>query len=223
MISLLVVEDDELLLKSMTAFLTKHGFEAHGALSAAKAYEEMERKNFDLIISDIMMDGEDGFEFATAVRQMDREKPIIFVTARSDIESKAKGFDLGIDDYMTKPIDFEELILRINALLRRAKIATEKKLVIGLLVMDSEEMTAYVNGTEVPLTVREFNILFKLLSFPKKTFTRMQLLNEFWSLDSSTGTRSIDVYITKIREKFATCDDFEIVTVHGLGYKAVIK
>ena len=185
--------------------------------------DEMEKKNFDLIISDIMMDGEDGFEFAATVRQNDKEKPIIFVSARSDIESKAKGFNLGIDDYMTKPIDFDELIMRINALLRRAKIATEKKLIIGELVMDSEEMTAYLRGEEVPLTVREFNILFKLLSFPKKTFTRMQLLNEFWSLDSSTGTRSIDVYITKIREKFASCDDFEILTVHGLGYKAVIK
>ena len=223
MISILVVEDDELLLKSMTAFLTKNGFETHGAISPAKAYEQMEKKNFDLIISDIIMEGEDGFEFATSVRQYDKEKPIIFVTARSDIESKAKGFNLGIDDYMTKPIDFNELIMRINALLRRAKIATEKKLKIGSLVMDSEEMTAYVDGTEVPLTVREFNILFKLLSFPKKTFTRMQLLNEFWSLDSSTGTRSIDVYITKLREKFASCNDFEIVTVHGLGYKAVIK
>ncbi len=223
MVSLLVVEDDELLLKSMTAFLTKHGFDTSGASSAAKAYEEMEKKNFDLIISDIMMDGEDGFEFATTVRQIDKEKPIIFVTARGDIESKAKGFKLGVDDYMTKPIDFEELIMRINALLRRAKIASEKKLTIGNLVMDSEEMTAYVDGREVSLTVREFNILFKLLSFPKKTFTRMQLLNEFWSMDSSTGARSIDVYITKIREKFAGCDDFEIVTVHGLGYKAVIK
>lgn len=223
MVNLLVVEDDELLLKSMTAFLTKHGFDTSGASSAAKAYEEMEKKNFDLIISDIMMDGEDGFEFATTVRQIDKEKPIIFVTARGDIESKAKGFKLGVDDYMTKPIDFEELIMRINALLRRAKIASEKKLTIGNLVMDSEEMTAYVDGREVSLTVREFNILFKLLSFPKKTFTRMQLLNEFWSMDSSTGARSIDVYITKIREKFAGCDDFEIVTVHGLGYKAVIK
>ena len=223
MVSLLVVEDDELLLKSMTAFLTKHGFDTHGAISAEEAYCEMEKKNFDLIISDIMMDGEDGFEFAATVRQNDKEKPIIFVSARSDIESKAKGFNLGIDDYMTKPIDFDELIMRINALLRRAKIATEKKLIIGELVMDSEEMAAYLRGEEVPLTVREFNILFKLLSFPKKTFTRMQLLNEFWSLDSSTGTRSIDVYITKIREKFASCDDFEILTVHGLGYKAVIK
>ncbi len=223
MVSILVVEDDELLLKSMKAFLTKHGFDASGATNAESAYEQMEKKNFDLIISDIMMEGENGFEFAEAVRQMDKEKPIIFVTARSDIESKAKGFDLGIDDYMIKPIDFEELIMRVNALLRRAKIASEKKLVIGSLVMDSDEMTAYVNGEEVPLTVREFNILFKLLSFPKKTFTRMQLLNEFWSIDSSTGTRSIDVYITKIREKFSSCRDFEIVTVHGLGYKAVIK
>ena len=223
MVSLLVVEDDELLLKSMKTFLTKHGFDISGAKNANEAYEQMEKKNFDLIISDIMMEGEDGFEFAESVRQMDKEKPIIFVTARSDIESKAKGFNLGIDDYMTKPIDFEELIMRVNALLRRAKIASEKKLHIGTLTMDSDEMTAYVNGEEIPLTVREFNILFKLISFPKKTFTRTQLLNEFWALDSSTGTRSIDVYITKIREKFQCCKDFEIVTVHGLGYKAVIK
>ena len=157
------------------------------------------------------------------VREIDQEIPILFMTARDDFASKQRGFKAGIDDYMVKPIDLDELLLRIEALLRRAKIATSKKLIVGNLTLDAEEHTAYLNDEEVPLTVREFNLIYKLLSYPKKTFTRSQLMDEFWDRSSSSGPRTVDVYMTKLRDKFSACNDFEIVTVHGLGYKAVLK
>jgi len=223
MFKVLVVEDEKELNRTMCSFLNRCGYEAVGALSANEAYDEMYGQIFDLIISDIMMPEIDGYEFAKTVRELNQEIPILFVTARDDFESKRKGFRAGIDDYMVKPIDLEELVLRIEALLRRSKIASSKKLEIGSLVMDADEHTAYVNEEEINLTVREFNLLYKLLSYPKKTFTRSQLMDEFWDMDSVSGPRVVDVYMTKIRDKFSECDSFEIVTVHGLGYKAVIK
>ena len=145
------------------------------------------------------------------------------MTARDDFAAKQRGYQAGIDDYMVKPIDLDELLLRIGALLRRAKIASSRKLEIGSLVLDAEEHTAYLGEEEIPLTVREFNLIYKLLSYPKKTFTRSQLMDEFWDGDTSSGLRTVDVYITKLRSKFSACNAFEIVTVHGLGYKAVLK
>ena len=169
------------------------------------------------------MPGTDGFEFAKTVRELNQEIPILFMTARDDFTSKQRGFKTGIDDYMVKPIDLDELLLRIEALLRRAKIATSHRLQVGKLVLDANEHTAYVEDEEVPLTVREFNLIYKLLSYPKKTFTRSQLMDEFWDSATTSGPRTVDVYMTKLRDKFSGCNDFEIVTVHGLGYKAVIK
>lgn len=170
-----------------------------------------------------MMPDIDGFEFARIIREQDQNIPILFMTARDDFTSKRKGFKAGVDDYMVKPIDLEELLLRIEALMRRAKIASSHRLEIGDLCMDAQEHTAYLKGEEIPLTVREFNLLYKLLSYPKKTFTRSSLMDEFWDGASSSGLRTVDVYMTKLRSKFAECKDFEIVTVHGLGYKAVLK
>lgn len=178
---------------------------------------------YDLIVSDIMMPGIDGFEFARNVRELNDDIPILFITARDDIASKQRGFRIGVDDYMVKPIDLDELFLRIGALLRRAKIAANRKLEIGNFVMDADEHTAYLNDEEIPMTNREFSILYKLLSYPKKTFTRTQLMDEFWDADTETAPRAVDVYMTKLRGKLADCKDFEIVTVHGLGYKAVLK
>lgn len=223
MFKILVVEDDKDLNQTVCAYLNKNGFEATGCLAANDAYDEMYGTLFDMIISDIMMPKVDGYEFAKTVREMNQDIPILFMTAREDFESKRKGFGVGVDDYMVKPIDLEELLLRIEALLRRAKIATNRKLTIGNTVLDVEEHSAYVNEEEIPLTVREFNILYKLLSYPKKTFTRSRLMDEFWDVESASGPRVVDVYMTKLRDKFKECEDFEIVTVHGMGYKAVIK
>ena len=223
MFQILVVEDDKALNQTVCTFLDENGYKATGVIEPMDAYDAMYENKFDLVISDIMMPNIDGFEFAETIRETDREIPILFMTARDDFEAKRKGFRLGIDDFMIKPIDLEELLWRIEALLRRAKIATSKKLEIGKLKLDAEEHTAYVGDEEVNLTVREFDILYKLLSYPKKTFTRAKLMEEFWDADSTSSTRTVDVYMTKIRDKFSECDDFEIVTVHGLGYKAVIK
>ena len=223
MFKILVVEDDKELNRTVCSFLNHSGYESTGCLNADDAFDAMYENVFDLIVSDIMMPGTDGFEFAKEVREMNADIPILFMTARDDIASKQRGFRIGVDDYMVKPIDLDELFLRIGALLRRAKIAANRKLEIGSFVMDADEHTAYLNDEEIQMTNREFSILYKLLSYPKKTFTRTQLMDEFWDADTETAPRAVDVYMTKLRSKLAECDDFEIVTVHGLGYKAVIK
>lgn len=223
MFKILVLEDDKELNKTVCSFLNHSGYEAYGCLNAIDAYDTLADNVFDLIISDIMMPDIDGFEFARTVREMNENIPILFMTARDDIASKQRGFRIGVDDYMVKPIDLDELFLRIGALLRRAKIAANKKIEIGTFVMDADEHTAYLNDEEICLTNREFSILYKLLSYPKKTFTRLQLMDEFWDADTETAPRAVDVYMTKLRQKLSNCDTFEIVTVHGLGYKAVIK
>ncbi len=218
----LVVEDNADLNKTVCTYLTNHGYEAVGCLNANDAYDALYEQVFDLIISDIMMPVVDGFEFVEAVRSVNPEIPILFMTARDDLAAKQKGYRIGIDDYMVKPIELEEMLLRIGALLRRARIAASKKLTIGSFSMDMDEHAAYLGGNEIPLTTREFDILYKLLSYPKKTFTRQQLMDEFWDSDTTSSTRTVDVYMTKLRSKLADCTDFEIKTVHGLGYKAVI-
>ena len=223
MFKILVVEDNRDLNRSVCAFLNQSGYEAAGCLSASDAYDTMYGETFDLIVSDIMMPGIDGFAFARTVRELDENIPILFMTARDDFASKQRGYQAGIDDYMVKPIDLDELVLRTGALLRRAGIASSHRLTAGGLVLDADERTARLNGTEIPLTHREFNILYKLLSYPKRAFTRTQLMDEFWDVDTSTTPRAVDVYMTKLRDKFSDCDDFEIVTVRGLGYKAVLK
>ena len=198
------------------------GFQAKGVLGAEAAYDEMYNNLYELIISDIMMPEIDGFEFARTVRRLNKNIPILFMSSKDDIPSKQKGFQLGIDDYMVKPIELAELEMRVRALLRRANIEMERRLVVGNLELDADGMTAEVGGEEIMVTTREFNILYKLLSYPKKTFSRAQLMDEFWGLESETSLRAVDVYITKLRDKFSVCDGFEIKTVRGLGYKAVL-
>lgn len=222
MFKVLVVEDDKMLNQAVCSYLIKFGFQVTDCLSANEVYEAMYGTLFDVIISDIMMPDIDGFEFAETIRNVNEEIPILFMTARDDFDSKQKGFKLGIDDYMTKPIDFDELLLRIHALMRRAKISQGKKITIGELTLDAEELSARYQSEEIAVTVREFNILYKLLSYPRKTFTRVQLMDEFWDMETTTSQRSVDVYITKLRDKFSHCKEFDILTVHGLGYKAVL-
>lgn len=223
MIRILVLEDDRDLNRSVCSFLHHSGYEATGCLYAEDAYDEMYKTPFDLIISDIMMPGTDGFAFAETVRSLNSDIPILFMTARDDFAAKQRGFRIGIDDYMTKPIDLDELGLHIGALLRRSKIAASHRLEIGNFIMDADQRTAELDGQEISLTAREFNLLYKLLSYPKKTFTRTQLMDEFWDADTQASTRTVDVYMTKLRAKLADCTSFEIQTVHGLGYKAVLK
>ena len=223
MFQILVVEDDKDLNRTVCAFLNSSGYLVTGCLNAHDAYDAMYGTMFNLIVSDIMMPGVDGFEFAKTVRSLNENIPILFITARDDFASKQRGYRIGVDDYMVKPIDLDELFLRIGALLRRAKIASSRKLEVGSFIMDADEHTALLDGQEISLTNREFNILYKLLSYPKKTFTRQQLMDEFWDADTNTSPRAVDVYMTKLRAKLSGCEDFEIKTVHGLGYKAVIK
>ena len=223
MVHILIVEDDSELNRFVCSYLNNSGFMAKRCLNAQDAYNEMYNTLYDLIISDIMMPEIDGFEFARTVRQVNKTIPILFMSAKDDLSSKQKGFQFGIDDYMVKPIEVEELLLRVRALLRRANIEVERKITIGNLTMDADAMTAVVDGTELPVTTREFNILYKLLSYPNKTFSRGQLMDEFWGLESDIGLRAVDVYITGIRKKFSACDGITLKTVRGLGYKAVLQ
>ena len=223
MVNILVVEDDIKLNQIVCTYLNDNGFNAKGCLDAGKAYDEMYNNLYGLVISDIMMPGTDGFEFAKTVRQVDSMVPILFMSARDDLPSKKKGFQIGIDDYMVKPIELDELLMRVRALLRRADIEMERKITAGNLLLDADGISAEIDGKEIKLTTREFNIIYKLLSYPGKTFSRAQLMDEFWGIDSGTSLRAVDVYVTKLRDKLSGCDGFRIVTVRGLGYKAVLQ
>ena len=222
MINILVVEDDVKLNKIICSYMTDNGYSSDGCLNPVEAYNLMNLKMYDLIISDIMMPEIDGFEFAKTLRSLNEKIPILFVSAKDDFRSKQKGFLSGIDDYLVKPIDMDELVLRVGALLRRSNINSEKKIELQSLILDADAISAKIANEDIPVTFREFSILYKLLSYPDKTFSRAQLIDEFWDSDNDTSLRAVDVYITKIRDKFSSCKDFKIVTVHGLGYKAVL-
>ena len=221
MYTVLVVDDEPANLQ-MVEYTLSDEYDVVPVKSGQMALKYLENNIPDLILLDILMPQMDGFEFATAVRKVNKHIPILFMSAKDDLPSKQKGFQLGIDDYMVKPVELAELEMRVRALLRRANIEMERKLTAGNLVLDADAVTAEVDGIEIPVATREFNILYKLLSYPKKTFTRAQLMDEFWGLESETSLRAVDVYITKLRDKFSGCDGFEIKTVRGIGYKAVL-
>ncbi|HIR67118.1 MAG TPA: response regulator transcription factor [Candidatus Coproplasma avicola] len=223
MSKILLAEDDLSLNRLVCATLRAEGYEVTSCADGNAAADEFGKDKYDLVITDIMMPKLDGFALAELIRSADEHVPILFMTARDDKPSKQLGFKLGIDDYITKPFDIDIFVLKIKAVLRRSAITKTNQIEVGNLVLNADEHTAYVDGKELSLTVREFDILFKLLSYPKKTFTRAQLMQEFWDYDSSSTSRTVDVYMVKLREKTADCTGFEIVTVHGLGYKAVIK
>ena len=222
MVKILVVEDDRNFNDLIATILRQNGYTVQGAENPPAAYDLLQSEQFDLVLSDIMMPQVDGYQIAQELRRTDPSIPILFITARDDIASKEKGFNSGIDDYMVKPINFNELLLRIKALLRRAKITADNLLIVGNLTLNNEAITAQVNHQTVDVTVREFQILYKLLSYPDHAFSRAELINEFWDLASDTSMRAVDVYITKLREKFKAADGFTIKTIHGLGYKAVL-
>lgn len=223
MVKILLAEDDKALNELVSSMLIENGYSVVSCHDGQETLGRLEEDVFDMIITDIMMPETDGFALAEAVRRTDAHIPILFMTALDDKPSKQRGYKIGIDDYVVKPFDADILLLRVGALLRRANIERSRELTAGNLRMNQEEHTAYVDGKELPLTVREFDLLFKLLSFPKRTFTRAQLMEEFWDYDSSATSRTVDVYMSKLREKTSVCTGFEILTVHGLGYKAVLR
>ena len=223
MFNIMVVEDDRNTRKLMGAVLEQNGYTPVLAKDGLEALEIMDHTMVDLIILDVMMPKMDGYEFAETLRSNDCNLPILMVTAKETIADKKRGFLIGVDDYMVKPIDLVELGMRLKALLRRADISNEKQLAVGGLLMKEDETTAYYQGEALPLTVKEFQILFKMLSYPKKTFTRMQLMDEFWGFDSESNPRTVDVTITKLRNKISCVHEIAITTVRGLGYKAVIQ
>ena len=219
----LFVEDDRDLNGLATVYLRAGGYSVTSCFDGEEALVAFEKEKHAVIISDIMMPKVDGFTLAQKIREKDGSTPIIFTTAKDDKPSKLLGYKLGIDDYIVKPYDMDELVLKVGAVMRRVKIEEKRELTVGNFVMNGDERTAIVNGKELALTVREFDILYRLLSYPKKVFTRSRLMEEFWDFDSSATSRTVDVYMAKIREKTSECDGFEIVTIHGLGYKAVLK
>ena len=223
MLKLLLIEDDRPLNESICFFLSGEGFAVDGAFCAEDAFRKMESTKYDLVITDVMLPSVDGFEIARLLRLYDPQLPIILLTALDDYRSKEKGYAVGIDDYLTKPVELNELLWHINALLRRSGVTKQRQLKAGNLTMDTLSMTASCEGREIVLTVREFNLLYHFLSNPGEIFTRSRLMEKFWSDDSDSTLRSVDVYITKIREKTKACDGFEIVTVRGLGYKCLLR
>ncbi|MBQ7788688.1 MAG: response regulator transcription factor [Clostridia bacterium] len=223
MIKILVVEDEYDLNRFVCLSLREAGYEVTSSQNGEDALNKAIENKYDLILTDIMMPKMDGFDLAENIRMNDEKIPIIFMSAKDDKPSKLMGYKIGIDDYIVKPFDMDVLIMKINAILKRANIESQREIVIGNLRINTEQRSCEINGEEISLTVREFDILFKLLSYPKKTFTRSALMEEFWDYDSSATSRTVDVYMAKIREKTSPCDGFEIQTVHGLGYKAVLK
>lgn len=223
MVKILVAEDEKDLNRFVSLSLRNNGYEVTSCFDGQEALEKAENERFDLVLTDIMMPKMDGYELCESIRSFEKDIPIVFMTAKDDKISKLTGYSLGVDDYVVKPFDMDILLMKISAILRRSKIKNDKVLTIGNLTMNTEEHSATVGDDELSLTVREFDLLFKLLSYPKKTFTRSALMEEFWDYDSSATSRTVDVYMAKLREKTQLCNGFEIMTVHGLGYKAILK
>ena len=221
MINILLVEDDQKLNKLFYTVLSKQGFNVHIANNGIEAFNILENNHIDLIISDIMMPKMDGYEFTENVRKINEDIPILMITAKDDFNSKQKSFLIGIDDYMVKPIDVNEMILRVHALLRRSKIVHDKKQVVGSTVLEYDSLTITRNDESIVLAQKEFYLLYKLLSYPNKVFTRNQLMDEICGVDSPSDLQTIDVHINRLRRRFENNPDFKIVTVRGLGYKVV--
>lgn len=221
MFNILIVEDDINLRKLISATLKQNGYNSLTAEDGERALEVIDKEQVDLVISDIMMPNLDGYGLVKALRDSGYDMPVLITTAKEMFEDKRKGFNVGADDYMVKPIDINEMILRVGALLRRAKISNEHKLVIGGIILEYDSISVNRNGESITLPKKEFYLLFKLLSYPNVIFTRRQLLDEIWGMDNEVDERTVDVHIKRLRERYENCEEFEIITVRGLGYKAV--
>ncbi|MBO1299328.1 MULTISPECIES: response regulator transcription factor [unclassified Enterococcus] len=219
---ILLVEDDERLKQLYQSVLERAGFLIFAVTNGVEALKQLESTQVDMIITDIMMPAMDGYELLATLRNSRIETPVLIITAKADFEDKKKGFQLGTDDYMTKPVDVNEMVLRVEALLRRAKINHSHQLNIGQTSLNHETYEVIKQEQAILLPQKEFQLLYKLLSYPNKIFTRQQLMDDIWGLDTNTEERTIDVHIKRLRTRFIENDDFQIVTVRGLGYKAVI-
>ncbi|XPV68328.1 MAG: response regulator transcription factor [Halarcobacter sp.] len=220
MFSILVAEDDETLNKMICTKLKQENFKTISAFDGEEALEIMDTTYVDLVISDIMMPKINGYELIQEIRKMEPSFPILMITAKNQMEDIEKGFRLGTDDYMVKPIQLKEMVLRVNALLRRAKIANENRLVIGKSFLDYKALKINIDSKEYDLPPKEFYLLFLLLSYPNRIFTRYEIMNEIWGVESEADERTVDSHIKKLRRRFESCQDFEIMTIRGLGYKA---
>lgn len=223
MFTILVVEDNADMRELFCTVLNEGGYRCLPATDGQNALDIMEREYVDLVVADLMMPVMDGYELTRALRDAQPELPILLVTAKDQFDDMQRGFRAGADDYMVKPINVRELVLRVEALLRRARISSEKRIVVGSTVLDYDALTVTLHGVETTLPQKEFFLLYKLLSYPNKIFTRPQLMDEIWGMFSETDERTVNTHINRLRERFSDCDDFEIVTVRGLGYKAVKK
>ena len=221
MFNIMIVEDDVNQRKLMSTVLEQYGYNVIQACDGIDALDQLDKKHIDLIILDIMMPRMDGFEFTETIRQAGSNIPILMVTAKQSPVDKRKGFIIGTDDYMTKPVDEEEMVLRVGALLRRSKIVSEKKLTVGSTTLYYDSFTVVSGDVTNEHPQKEFLLLFKLLSYPGKIFTRRQLMDEIWDMDSESDERTVDVHVSRLRDRYRNCPDFEIITVRGLGYKAV--
>ncbi|SDY73244.1 response regulator transcription factor [Tindallia californiensis] len=220
MFRVLVVEDDKNLQKLMEAVLKQNGYQVLSASDGEEALDLLDRHHVDLMISDIMMPEMDGYELTDSLRKADYQLPILMVTAKESMEDKKQGFMAGTDDYMVKPIDMDEMLLRVAALLRRARIMNEHRITVGKTILDYDTLSVKREGEQVTLPNKEFSLLFKLLSYPRQIFTRQQLMDEIWGLEVESDERTVDVHIKRLRERFSNWPDFDILTVRGLGYKA---
>lgn len=223
MFQIMVVEDDKSTAKLMRAVLSHNGYKVFQAANGQEALEMLDSQHIDLIVLDVMMPVMDGYEFTEQLRRCGNNTPILMVTAKQLPEEKCRGFLVGTDDYMVKPVNEEEMLLRIKALLRRAKIASEHKLYIGKVVLDYDALTVSREGNSQTLPQKEFYLLYKLLSYPDKIFTRLQLMDEIWGMESETVDTTVNVHVNRLRKKFEQWPEFEIVAIRGIGYKAVIS
>lgn len=223
MFTILIVEDNSDMRELFSTVLSDAGYRCLTATDGQDALAVMDKEYVDLIVADIMMPHMDGYELTRVLRQSSQNLPVLMVTAKDQFDDMQRGFRSGADDYMVKPINVRELVLRVEALLRRARISSEKRIVVGSTVLDYDALTVTIHGKETILPQKEFFLLYKLLSYPNKIFTRPQLMDEIWGMFSETDERTVNTHINRLRERFADCDDFEIVTIRGLGYKAVKK